>query len=212
MNTPQPDPSPDGLDPESDPKPNPASEPKSDPNPGLKPGPKPGPKPDPTSGQETDPNCDSESGPKPWPGPDPASEPKRKRGGQPGNKNALKHGFFARSTPEQEPEIIHPSDSAAPERLPVLSIPPVADQDTLNGIRRLIDLIQDYINFALEFAYKAKTLQEANDFLRTISFAGSTLARLIKLETALYGANNDFQRSLNIALDQVKDELHLDED
>jgi hypothetical protein len=119
-----------------------------------------------------------------------SEKPKRKRGAPPGNKNALKHGFYAANFNE--------NDLDGP------------NSDIDRGLQDEITMLRVYMRFVLSFGYQVKTVQEAMECLRTISLASTALARLIKIQKQVFGVTNEFDIALQAALAQVQQELNLE--
>lgn len=91
--------------------------------------------------------------------------PKRSRGGQPGNKNAYKHGLYAQSS--------IPSGFIDPSRSDEISL--VAE----------IELLRILIAKATQLAHQSQSIAEINACLRSISFAAANLNRLMRTQNLL---------------------------
>jgi hypothetical protein len=88
--------------------------------------------------------------------------PQRKRGAQPGNHNALKHGFYTRNFPQ----------------------PDLSDLDTLEtlNVESEIDLLRIFIRRTIESAMQSNlTAAENAALLRSIAFASQSIARLCRV-------------------------------
>jgi len=91
----------------------------------------------------------------------------RQRGGQPGNANALKHGFYSRHLPGMK--------ESAEEAL----------QTEFPGFEEEIFILRLYIRRLLEWSASAHEFDEAIALYRTLCLALSTLARLSREHRAL---------------------------
>ena len=109
-----------------------------------------------------------------------SEKPKRKRGAPPGNKNALKHGFYAQKDMQTGIDGL--------------------DGEASTGILDEINLIRDYMLFVLGFAYEVNSLAEALDCLRTFSLAASSLTRMIKVQKLVFGDSSDIETALMDAI------------
>ena len=116
----------------------------------------------------------------------------RKRGAQPGNLNALKHGFYSRVYRETEHFDLNCLDITELE-------------SEINGLRV-------FIRRTMELADGVDDLNTAISTLYALSMAASKVAMLARTQQLLQGSQDDrISEALNIALDQVKVELRLDE-
>ena len=88
------------------------------------------------------------------------SSPERSRGGQPGNANALKHGFYARRNPELRTDALEVLDTEFP------------------GFEEEILILRVYIRRMLEQSGCYHRMEHGLAILRALSQAFSTLARL----------------------------------
>lgn len=89
-------------------------------------------------------------------------EQKKKRGAQPGNLNALKHGFYLNHTNLR---------GAAPLKS--------AD---LSSVSDAITAIREHIRRTSEFNLDHVTLEEVTEATRSIALAGLALVRLIAIQ------------------------------
>jgi uncharacterized protein YjcR len=113
--------------------------------------------------------------------------PKRTRGGQPGNKNALSHGFYSRKFKTAE----------------------LKDLDTIEeagGIEDEIKLLRIFMRRVSDQASTFTNLDQGMQFLRAISIATYTLSRLIKLHRSLGGHSIDdiLSRSMDEAIEEIR--------
>ena len=91
--------------------------------------------------------------------------PKRPRGAPPGNRNALKHGFYARKLKRSDLSGIETCDDA--------------------GLQDEIAMLRVFIRRVIELGKDVDTLPEAVSLLRVLCFASTSLTRL--LQEALSG-------------------------
>jgi len=113
----------------------------------------------------------------------------RKRGGQPGNRNALKHGFYSGRYREIE-------DS---ELQTVLS----------QGLEDEIGLLRVVMRRVFEYANKTEK-PEAESWISTLSALGvasTRLAGLLKTQKILGGDGNEIAKTLAQALAEVNREI-----
>ena len=101
---------------------------------------------------------------------------KRKRGAQPGNRNALKHGFYASKFSQQE----------------------LASLDTLQiGLVDEIILLRLMMRRVVEQAgAQESTLDEWSITLQRLSLVANRLARLLKIHQELTGEKEDNKESV----------------
>jgi hypothetical protein len=88
-------------------------------------------------------------------------EVKRSRGGQPGNRNALKHGLYL-------------------EGARIRNTTPL-ERAELFDIYHVINYIKDYMQHTFEAGINTKDLAEINETMRSLSLAGLSLTRLIAM-------------------------------
>jgi hypothetical protein len=114
-----------------------------------------------------------------------------RRGGQPGNTNALKHGFYARS--------FHPVELSDLETL--------ADRPDLSGA---INMLQVLIRRVLEEGTKrANTLEDFEHLLDCLGTASVKMASLMRTSKMIGQEREDVAAALSAALRQVTEDLHL---
>jgi hypothetical protein len=94
--------------------------------------------------------------------------PKRKRGGQPGNLNGLKHGLYI-------------------EGRSIRNTNPI-ERAQLNDLVGIIDHFKDYMGILFREGQKCKNLSEFNETMHNMSLAAMALTRLLYV-------NNQFQCS-----------------
>ena len=97
----------------------------------------------------------------------------RARGGQPGNRNAVRHGFYARSMPGDPPL---PDLRSANRDLPGEGLPNLSDE-----IAMLRLAVREIISRASETEPAAEELR----LLRSVSIAAAAINRLIKTQAVL---------------------------
>lgn len=109
---------------------------------------------------------------------------KRKRGAQPGNTNALKHGMYARYFTQAEQEDLK-GQSILDSEIDMLRV----------SIQRL---------FSRTVTADEKTLITS---LNALARASASLARLIEANRRISGKDNDLVNSINLAVNQINKEL-----
>ena len=114
----------------------------------------------------------------------------RKRGAQPENKNALKHGFYSTAFRNGE----------------------IKDLDTLlnEGLRDEIDMMRVVTRRVIEYISKFSNPKQAAATLGTLGLAAIRLASLLKTNRLLEGTENNTSQALNQALSEVMKEFKLD--
>jgi hypothetical protein len=116
--------------------------------------------------------------------------PSRRRGGQLGNLNAVKHGFYTRR--------IRKRDLSGVENT------------NIKGLAEEIALIRIFTRRLVESADPSADLYELAGVLRTICLASATITRIIKAQTFLVNDPNDFYRDVDEAIRQVRVEMGID--
>jgi hypothetical protein len=91
--------------------------------------------------------------------------PRRCRGAQPGNLNALKHGFYL-------------SGGHRRSTVPL-------DRAQIPDINQLVRRLKDYMQVTYEAGIDSKNLAETNQTLRSLSIAAIALTRLIHMHELL---------------------------
>ena len=113
---------------------------------------------------------------------------KRKRGGQPGNTNALKHGFYARKFHELEAEDLQVAlQGKLQDEIDMLRV----------TIRRVFDLATD----------ETLDLEASSRALGTLGVASTRLAGLLNTQKLLYGKQDEVMLALHQAIKEVNEEL-----
>lgn len=97
---------------------------------------------------------------------------KRKRGAQPGNLNALKHGFYL-------------------NHARVRGTAPLKAAD-LDSVSSCIAAIREQIRRTGEANLDHATLEEVSEATRSLAFAGLALARLIRIQQILTNSRYGF--------------------
>jgi hypothetical protein len=108
---------------------------------------------------------------------------KRKRGGQPGNFNALKHGFYSRRFTRQELEDL---ENAMQE-----------------GLQDEITLLRVQIRRLADFSGAGSDQKEAIQTLTAISLGCTRLARMLGAQRTLGGDGSSDAQALSEALNEV---------
>lgn len=107
----------------------------------------------------------------------------RRRGGQPGNKNAFKHGFYTANFKKADQKAF--------------------DGWQFSGLAEEIALLRVYIRRVVELGVSVDHLPQSIDLLRALSLAVTSLNRLVK--TQAFIANGDDE--ISIAIRDVLNEL-----
>jgi hypothetical protein len=97
----------------------------------------------------------------PYAPPDDENNFKRKRGGQPGNLNALRHGIYL-------------------EGKSIRNTTPL-ERAELFDIADLINYVKDYMRQTYEFGLTTKNLVDVTETMRSLSLAGVALTRMISI-------------------------------
>jgi hypothetical protein len=116
---------------------------------------------------------------------------KRHRGGQPGNLNALKHGFYTRR--------FNPTDLAGVE------------STDYNGLLEEIAIIRLYARRLIELDDQSTNITQVANTLRILCLASLTITRLVKTSQFLQVNNNSNATGLHKALEHLTDLLKLDQ-
>jgi hypothetical protein len=95
--------------------------------------------------------------------PNPSTPTKRKRGGQPGNSNALRHGFFSRSFIEAEMDDLE--ENVKGEFMDEIALARV-------NAAHLAELLKDYKNISLDdYVSASNALNNYLDHIQSLSRA-----------------------------------------
>lgn len=120
---------------------------------------------------------------------------KRKRGGQPGNSNAWKHGFYSKNF-------------SPAERKGLQAAQGVVLGDEIALLRVLIRRFAEQLQATQDLA-----LPESAQHLAVVSDAMLRLASLLRTDHMLGGTQSStFIKQLNLVLAEVSDEIALDQD
>lgn len=119
-----------------------------------------------------------------------SSPPSRRPGGQLGNMNAVKHGFYTRR--------IRKRDLSGVENT------------NIKGLAEEIALIRIFTRRLVESADPSADLYELAGVLRTICLASATITRIIKAQAFLVNDPTDFYRDVDEAIHQVRIKLGVD--
>jgi hypothetical protein len=115
---------------------------------------------------------------------------KRKSGGQPGNLNAYKHGFYSQRFKTME---LADLSTALQDNL----------EDEIALLRILMRRVFEYADAA------ADSLEEWEHALSTLGSAASRLAGLLRTQQAITGKNKDVVGMLSEAIGEVAHELGI---
>jgi hypothetical protein len=113
----------------------------------------------------------------------------RHRGGQPGNFNALKHGFYSRIFQDRE----------------AIELEAMLDSD----LKDEIAMLRVVIRRVLQYSEEPESLEDAVRVLSAISTASARLASLLRVQKMLGGAG-EATDAISEALTQIVQDLHLD--
>jgi hypothetical protein len=117
--------------------------------------------------------------------------PKRHRGGQPGNVNALKHGFYTRRFTQAQLAGVEFTD--------------------YNGLVEEITILRLYARRLIELDDQTTDLSQVANILRLLCLASLTITRLVKTSQFLQENANTSASDLHIALERITTRLHLDQ-
>jgi hypothetical protein len=122
----------------------------------------------------------------------PSPSPKKSRGGQPGNFNALKHGFYTRRFKKTDLAGVESTD--------------------YNGLMEEIAIIRLYTRRLIELDHPSADISQVSNILRILCLASLTITRLVKTSTFLQTDGNSSASDLHRALEHLTEVLHLDQD
>lgn len=111
----------------------------------------------------------------------------RHRGGQPGNSNALKHGFYTRRIKQSHLNGIESTD--------------------ISGLIEEIALIRVFTRRLVESCNTDADAYELADFLRILCLASSTISRVIRTQYLLASSGTGLDDEIAEAIRQVNAEL-----
>lgn len=118
-----------------------------------------------------------------------AKEIKKKKGGQPGNRNALKHGFYAKGIRKLE----------------------LKELETISeGLEEEIKLMRSIIRRVAENAVDENDRKELIGLLDSIGAAGVRLGSMIRTQKLFY--KDQFDKDFDEALDMVWDEINAEKE
>ena len=119
------------------------------------------------------------------------TDPKRRRGAQPGNLNALKHGFYSKQA----------SPASALDT-------PLSDL-TEEGLTPEIVILHRLILHLSSIPPESLTARESIDLSRAVCQNATAIARLLRTQRHLNSGRDEFTRSLHQALTEIQHELDL---
>lgn len=111
---------------------------------------------------------------------------RRKRGGQPGNTNAVSHGFYARRLPETELDGL--------------------DQTGVSSLKDEIDVMRVFSRKVAELGAEVDDLDEAKSLLNTLSVATGSINRLVRTHSRIPDPTTDPANLLRQALIELEEE------
>jgi len=117
--------------------------------------------------------------------------PKRHRGGQPGNINALKHGFYTRRFSQTDLAGVESTD--------------------YNGLMEEIAIIRLYARRLIELDNPSADISQVANILRILCLASITITRLVKTSQFLQSSGNSNDSDLHMALVHLTSVLKLDQ-
>ena len=132
-------------------------------------------------------------------------EPKKKspkpRGGQAGNKNALKHGFYSKHYTAEERRRL---DSVS-DKIDVLA--------EINLLRVQIDRLTEQVNFkeVMRYDNNGEKFRDAHYLaqLNTLSAMTTSMTTLIRTHYLTHGKSGDIQSSILAALEELRLEMGI---
>lgn len=119
----------------------------------------------------------------------PISQPRR-RGAQPGNTNALKHGFYSRTWKL--------SDTSGLDQLKSKSL----DEE--------VALLRVYIRRLVEMDQEDADLKTLQDLVRTLSLACQTILRMLKGQSEIHDDESELRQAINQAIQEAAHEMGID--
>jgi hypothetical protein len=115
---------------------------------------------------------------------------RKRKGGQPGNLNALKHGFYSTQFQDLSPE----------------DIEAIMEGGLEDEIALLRVLLKRFVNMTEGF----NSLAEASQTLEIAGMTATRLGNLLKIQTLLGGKGDETLRTLNDVIEEVNREFGLD--
>jgi len=119
----------------------------------------------------------------------PAARPPRKPGGQPGNKNAIRHGFYARTWKVRECKGL--------------------DATSAKDLTEEIALLRVYIRRMVEMHAPSADGDKEDRFIRTLAFAAVSLNRLVRTQ---FNFSPQGESELILAIRQAVREVNQEND
>ncbi len=121
--------------------------------------------------------------------PESSSMKKRRRGAQPGNLNALKHGFYSRQLQSGE----------------------LSDLERVQGgnLQDEIDMLRVVMRRTLELSQEYETPQVMMNTLGALGLASVRIIRLMEAQKSLVEGSKDVARAISQALDEVMEEMGI---
>lgn len=124
----------------------------------------------------------------------------RKSGAQPGNKNAMRHGFYAqRFTADQNNRLDQQK--------------PVDVQSEIALIRVCIDKLRDELNFEPAYLTDAQKNETRDEHylkaLNTLGLMTQSLSTLVRTQHLVHGKTSDVQDSILRALEELRLEMGI---
>ena len=105
----------------------------------------------------------------------------RKRGEQPGNLNALKHGFYSKHFQKNE----------------------LNDLEEIGDLQEEIQMMRVVIRRVLEAASECKNVGELSNLLNTLGLASTRVAGLMKTQKFLGGNGDNALEAISEAVDDM---------
>lgn len=107
----------------------------------------------------------------------------RRRGGQVGNTNAVKHGFYSRQLKKRDLADLENSE--------------------FKGLTEEISLLRIYIRQVVDLGKDVRDLFTAMELMRVICLATANLARLVRVQQVLVDPHNDLEMALAEVIEEV---------
>lgn len=120
---------------------------------------------------------------------EPTAPPKRRRGGQPGNANATKHGFYSRHFKRGELDDL--------------------DLALTTGLEDEIKMLRVVLRRTLELADGVSDIEDATKTLNVLGAAATRLAGLLRTQKYLDGSGGDAAMAISQALTDIIQEMGL---